>query len=431
MNNPTISEVRAREILDSRGNPTVEVEVKLNSGAIGLSRVPSGASTGKHEALELRDKDGHRYRGQGVLKAVANVNGVIARGVTGRSAFDQIGLDHRLIELDGTANKGGLGANAILGVSLATALASATHLGIPLYRYLGGNAARTLPVPMMNILNGGKHADNSTDFQEFMVLPVGATSFPDAMRMGSEVYWALKSHLKKMGLNTNVGDEGGFAPSLKSNREAVEVIVAAIEEAGYKAGRDCALALDCAASELYHDGKYHLPREKTSFTIEQFVEYYEKLCADFPVVSIEDGLAEDDWTGWQLLTRKLGKKIQLVGDDLYVTNPERLARGLREKCSNSILIKLNQIGTLTETRVVIEQAQRAGWSTIVSHRSGETEDTTIADLSVAVNAGFIKTGAPARSERVAKYNRLLVINDELGASAWYPGRKAFYNLEAN
>lgn len=430
MNNPLITETRAREILDSRGNPTVEVEIKLDSGATGTARVPSGASTGKHEALELRDRDSHRFRGQGVQKAVSNVNTVIAKNISGRPAFDQIGLDHRLIELDGTANKGNLGANAILGVSLAAALASAAHLRIPLYRYLGGNAARTLPVPMMNILNGGKHADNSTDFQEFMVLPVGAPSFPEALRMGSEVYWALKSHLKKKGLNTNVGDEGGFAPSLKSNREAVEVIVSSIEEAGYKAGRDCALALDCAASELFHDGKYQLPREKASYSAEQLVDYYEKLCTDFPVVSIEDGLAEDDWAGWQLLTRRLGKKLQLVGDDLYVTNPERLSRGLKEKCSNSILIKLNQIGTLTETRVVVEQAQRAGWTAVISHRSGETEDTTIADLAVAVNAGFIKTGAPARSERVAKYNRLLNIHDSLGAAAWYPGHRAFYNLEA-
>jgi enolase len=430
MNSPIISEIHAREILDSRGNPTVEVIITLDSGATGLARVPSGASTGKHEALELRDKDSHRYRGQGVLKAVLNVNTVIAKNVAGRPAFDQTGLDRRLIELDGSANKGNLGANAILGVSLAAAIASANHLRVPLYRYLGGSSAHILPIPMMNILNGGRHADNSTDFQEFMVLPVGASTYPDALRMGSEIYWALKSHLKKKGLNTNVGDEGGFAPSLKSNREAVEVIVESIEEAGYKAGRDCALALDPAASEFYHDGKYQLAREKASYTAEQMVDYYERLCTDFPLISIEDGLAEDDWAGWQILTKRLGKKVQLVGDDLYVTNPERLSRGLNEKSSNSILIKLNQIGTLTETRQVIEQAQRAGWTAVVSHRSGETEDTSIADLAVAVNAGFIKTGAPARSERVVKYNRLLSINEDLGAAAWFPGRRAFYNLEA-
>ncbi|MEW6143172.1 MAG: phosphopyruvate hydratase [Chloroflexota bacterium] len=426
---PAIKSVVAREILDSRGNPTVEVEVALAGGAIGVARVPSGASTGSHEALELRDRDEKRYRGLGVLKAVNNVNTVIAKVVVGRSAFEQAVNDRAMLELDGTSNKSELGANAILGVSLAVAHAAARSQGVPLYRYLGGNSAHILPVPMMNILNGGKHADNSTDFQEFMILPVGAVNFSEAVRMCAEIYQALKGYLKKRGLNTNVGDEGGFAPSLASNRDAIEAIIRATELAGYKPGKDCSVALDCAATELYRDGKYVLAREKLAMTAEQMAEYYEKCVADYPLVSIEDGLAEDDWAGWQMLTARLGKKVQLVGDDLYVTNPERCARGIKEKASNSILIKLNQIGSLTETLAVIKQAQQARWTTIISHRSGETEDTTIADLAVAVNAGFIKTGAPCRSERVAKYNRLLKIAEELGAGAVYPGRKAFYNLE--
>lgn len=424
-----IKSVTAREILDSRGNPTVEVEIKLTDGAVGLARVPSGASTGSHEALELRDRDEKRYRGLGVLRAVNNVNTVIAREVVGRSVFDQASIDHTLLGLDGTANKSKLGANAILGVSLAVVHAAAKSRGIPLYRYLGGDSACVLPVPMMNILNGGKHADKSTDFQEFMVLPVGAVSFAEAVRMCAEIYQALKSYLKKRGLNTNVGDEGGFAPSLASNRDAIEAIIRAIEMAGYRPGKDCSVALDPAATEFYKEGKYVLAREKLTMSAEQMADYYEKCVADYPIVSIEDGLAEDDWAGWQMLTARLGKKVQLVGDDIYATNPERCARGIIEKASNSILIKLNQIGSLTETLAVIKQAQQARWTTVISHRSGETEDTTIADLSVAVNAGFIKTGAPCRSERVAKYNRLLKIAEELGASAVYPGKKAFYNLE--
>jgi len=421
-----IERISAWEILDSRGNPTVEVEVSLVEGAVGIARVPSGASTGSHEALELRDGDKKRFGGLGVLKAVNNVTTIIARALVGFPATEQSAIDERLLALDGTPDKSHLGANAILGVSLACAHAAAGSLGLPLYRYLasGGvrkgavpvekkRSRRKLPVPMMNILNGGKHADNSTDFQEFMVVPLGIADFADSVRACAEVYQSLKRFLKKRGLNTNVGDEGGFAPSLASNREAVEAIIAAIETAGYRPGKDCAIALDCAATELYRNGKYVLPREKKSLTSEQMVAYYEKVIADYPVISIEDGLAEDDWAGWQLLTARLGRKIRIVGDDLYVTNPERLERGLDECASNSILIKLNQIGTLTETMAVIRQAQKAGWATIVSHRSGETEDTTIADLAVAVNAGFIKTGAPCRTERVAKYNRLLKIAAEL------------------
>jgi enolase len=424
-----IESVKAREVLDSRGNPTVEVEVRLTGGVTGTAIVPSGASTGSHEALELRDHDEKRYRGAGVLKAVRNVNTVLATAVKGRSVIDQEGLDRLMVKKDGTPNKSKLGANAILGVSLAVARAAASYKKEPLYRYLGGNEARVLPVPMMNILNGGKHADNSTDFQEFMILPVGATDFADSIRIGAEIYQALKAYLKKRGLNTNVGDEGGFAPSLASNREAIEAIVIAISQAGYKPGRDCALALDCAATELFRDGKYVLAREKKKLTSQEMVAYYEKCVADYPIVSIEDGLAEDDWAGWRLLTKRLGTRIQLVGDDLYVTNPARCSRGIREKCSNSILIKLNQIGSLTETREVVSMARQAGWTAIISHRSGETEDTTIADLAVAENAGFIKTGAPCRTERVAKYNRLLRINEELGTRAVYPGIRAFYNLE--
>ena len=423
-----IEKVKAREILDSRGNPTLEVEVELYDGTVGRAAVPSGASTGKYEALELRDGDKSRYSGKGVLTAVANVNGPIADAVTGMSASDQAAIDHTLIELDGTPDKSKLGANAMLGTSLAAAHAMASLLEIPLYRYLGGVGACTLPVPMMNILNGGKHAANSTDLQEFMVMPVGAKSFGQAMRMGAEVYHALKKVLKDRGLDTNVGDEGGFAPSLPSNKDAVEVILAAIESAGYKPGADCFIALDPASSEFYENGNYVLAREGKTLTSAEMVDFYVKWVADYPIISIEDGMAEDDWEGWQLITRKLGKQVQLVGDDLYVTNVDRLSRGIQTKASNSILIKLNQIGTLTETIDAMRMAQQAGWTAVVSHRSGETEDTTIADLAVALNTGQIKTGAPCRSERTAKYNRLLRIEDELAASAVYAGMKAFYNI---
>jgi enolase len=425
----TIENVKAREILDSRGNPTLEVEVELYDGTLGRAAVPSGASTGKYEALELRDGDKSRYNGKGVLKAVANVNETIAATIIGMSAADQSEIDRTLIDLDGTPDKSKLGANAILGTSLAVAHAAANLLDMPLYRYLGGVSTYTLPVPMMNILNGGKHAANSTDLQEFMVMPVGAGSFSKAMQMGTEVYHALKKVLKDKGLDTNVGDEGGFAPSLPSNKEAVEAILAAIEAAGYKPGKDCYIALDPASSEFYEDGKYVLAREGRTLTPAEMVNFYVKWAAEYPIISIEDGMAEDDWEGWQLLTKKLGGKVQLVGDDLYVTNVSRLARGISLKASNSILIKLNQIGTLTETIDAIRMAQQAGWTAIVSHRSGETEDTTIADLSVGLNTGQIKTGAPCRSERTAKYNRLLRIEDELKDSASYAGMKAFYNTK--
>jgi enolase len=425
----TIENVKAREILDSRGNPTLEVEVELYDGTLGRAAVPSGASTGKYEALELRDGDKSRYNGKGVLKAVANVNETIAGAIIGMSAADQSEIDRTLIDLDGTPDKSKLGANAILGTSLAVAHAAANLLDMPLYRYLGGVSTYTLPVPMMNILNGGKHAANSTDLQEFMVMPVGAGSFSKAMQMGTEVYHALKKVLKDKGLDTNVGDEGGFAPSLPSNKEAVEAILAAIEAAGYKPGKDCYIALDPASSDFYEDGKYVLAREGRTLTPAEMVNFYVKWAAEYPIISIEDGMAEDDWEGWQLLTKKLGGKVQLVGDDLYVTNVSRLARGISLKASNSILIKLNQIGTLTETIDAIRMAQQAGWTAIVSHRSGETEDTTIADLSVGLNTGQIKTGAPCRSERTAKYNRLLRIEDELKDSASYAGMKAFYNTK--
>ncbi len=425
----TIENVKAMEILDSRGNPTLEVEVELYDGTLGRAAVPSGASTGTHEAVELRDGDKSRYNGKGVLKAVANVNDSIAGVIIGMSAEDQTAIDHALTELDGTPDKSRLGANAILGTSLAVAHAAARLMDMPLYRYLGGVNTYTLPVPMMNILNGGRHAANSTDLQEFMVMPVGAVSFSQAMRMGAEVYHALKKVLKDKGLNTNVGDEGGFAPSLPSNREAVEAILAAIESAGYKPGKDCYIALDPASSEFYEDGKYVLAREGKTLTSAEMVDYYVKWAAEYPIISIEDGMAEDDWEGWQLITEKLGGKIQLVGDDLYVTNVGRLAQGISQKASNSILIKLNQIGTLTETIDAIRMAQQSGWTAIVSHRSGETEDTTIADLAVGLNTGQIKTGAPCRSERTAKYNRLLRIEDELQESASYAGLKAFYNLK--
>ena len=424
----TIKSINAREILDSRGNPTVEVEVALADGTAGQAAVPSGASTGKYEAVELRDGDKSRFAGLGVLMAVANVNQEIASALINMSATDQKAIDNKLIELDGTANKSRLGANAILGTSLAVAHAAANLAHIPLYQYLGRASTYTLPVPMMNILNGGKHAANSTDFQEFMVVPAGASSFHHALQMGTEVYHALKRVLKDKGLNTNVGDEGGFAPSLSSNKQAIEVIISAIEKAGYQPGKDCFIALDPAASEFYKDGQYILSREGASLSTKEMVEYYVKWVADYPILSLEDGMAEDDWAGWQLLTQKLGQKIQLVGDDLYVTNVERLSKGIRLKASNSILIKPNQIGTLTETIAAMQMAQQAGWTTVVSHRSGETEDTTIADLAVGLNAGQIKTGAPCRSERTAKYNRLLKIEEGLGQKARFIGTRTFNKI---
>jgi len=402
----------------------VEVEVILEDGSLGRAAVPSGASTGAFEAVELRDGDKGRYLGKGVLKAVANVNEIIAPALEGLSPFDQPAIDRELIALDGTENKGKLGANAILGVSLATAKAAAESVGLPLYQYLGGVNAKELPVPMMNILNGGKHADNNVDIQEFMIMPVGAQTFAEALRMGTEVYHSLKAVLKDKALNTAIGDEGGFAPSLESNADALLAIMEAIQRAGFTPGKDIALALDVAATELYKDGKYHLEGEGVTKTTEEMIAYYEELVEKYPIVSIEDGLAEEDWDGWKKLTERLGHKIQLVGDDLFVTNPKRLARGIKEKCANSILIKLNQIGTLTETLDAIEMAKRAGYTTVISHRSGETEDVTMAHVAVAVNAGQIKTGAPARTERVAKYNELLRIEEELGETAIYPGHNA-------
>src|SRR6266436_4121616 len=426
-----IEDIVAREILDSRGNPTIEVEVLLMGGEKGVAAVPSGASTGVHEAVELRDGDKRRYGGKGVLTAVRNVNETIREAIVELDATDQVMVDEVMIELDGTPNKGALGANAILGVSLAIAKAAASALQQPLYRYLGGVSARVLPVPMMNILNGGKHADNSTDMQEYMILPVGAPTFHEALRMGAEVYQSLKKVLHARKLNTNVGDEGGFAPSLSSNREALEVIVAAIESAGYKPGVDIFLGMDPAASEFYENGKYVLAREGRTLTSSEMVDLYEQWINEYPIISIEDGLAEDDWEGWSHLRQRLGNRIQLVGDDLFVTNTARLKRGIEEHSANSILIKLNRIGTLTETLEVIGMANRAAFTTVVSHRSGEPVDTTIADLVVATNGGQIKTGAPARSERVAKYNRLLVIEDELGEkTARYAGFSAFYNVPA-
>ncbi len=425
----TIDSIKAGEILDSRGNPTLEVEVKLSDGTTGWAAVPSGASTGKYEAVELRDRDNSRFNGLGVLQAVNNVNEHIATAINGMSATDQAAVDRKLIELDGTPNKSRLGANAILGASLAVAHAAANGLGIPLFRHLGEADTYTLPVPMMNILNGGKHAANSTDFQEFMVVPAGAGNFRQALQTGTEVYHSLKRVLKDKGLNTNVGDEGGFAPSLPSNEQAIEAILSAIEKAGYKPGKDCFIALDPAASEFYKDGRYVLAREGASLSTNEMVDYYVKWVSRYPIISIEDGMAEDDWDGWQLLTQKLGSKVQLVGDDLYVTNVDRLSKGIKLKASNSILIKLNQIGTLTETIDAVRMAQQTGWTAVVSHRSGETEDTTIADLAVGLNTGQIKTGAPCRSERTAKYNRLLRIEDELGKNAKFAGRQIFYNLE--
>ncbi len=425
----SIKSVEAREILDSRGNPTLEVQVVLADGTTGVAAVPSGASTGKYEAVELRDGDRSRYRGLGVLKAVEHVNGEIASAIAEMSALEQEVIDQHLIELDGTANKSRLGANALLGTSLAAARAAANFQGIPLYRYLGGAEANLLPVPMLNILNGGKHARGSTDFQEFMIMPVGAVNFNQAMQISSEVYHALYKVLEDKKLNTNVGDEGGFAPQLPTNRDALEIILAAIDKAGYKAGQDVLIALDPAATSFYRDGKYVLSREDVTLSSGEMIDYYVKLVSDYPVISIEDGLAEDDWAGWSSLTAQLGKQTQLVGDDLYATNIERLEKGISQKSSNSILVKVNQIGTLSETLAVIKRAQQTGWTTIISHRSGETEDTTIADLSVASNAGMIKAGAPCRSERLAKYNRLLRIEEDLGKAAQYAGTEAFYNLE--
>ena len=420
-----IEEILAREVLDSRGNPTVEVDVRLESGDVGRAIVPSGASTGAHEALELRDGDKKRYGGKGVLQAVENVNSTIAEALSGMDAADQVGIDAELIKLDGTETKSKLGANAVLGVSLACAKAAAVALGLPLYRYIGGAYAHVLPVPMMNILNGGKHAQNSTDFQEFMVMPVGAPSFREALRWGSEIYQSLKKVLHDRGQGTNVGDEGGFAPSLPTNEAAIEVIMEAIQKAGYTPGEQVMLAMDPAITEIYADGKYHLARENRSLTTAEMVDYWVDIASRYPLISLEDGLAEDDWEGWALLCERLGDRVQLVGDDFLVTNVKRLSRAIDAKAANSILIKLNQIGSLTETLSAIQMAQRAGWTAVVSHRSGETEDVTIADLVVATNAGQIKTGAPARTDRIAKYNQLLRIEEELGDAAVYAGKSAF------
>ncbi len=425
----TIKSLKAREILDSRGNPTLEVEARLADGTIGCAAVPSGASTGKYEAVELRDADKSRYNGLGVLKAVSNVNDIIAPTLIGMPAPNQTAIDDKLIKLDDTDNKSRLGANAILGVSLAVAHAAANYLDTPLYQYLGNENTYKMPVPMLNILNGGKHAFQSTDLQEFMVVPAGAESFAQALQMGVEIYHSLKSVLKSKGLNTNVGDEGGFAPSLSSNNQAIEYIIQAIEKAGYKPGQDCFIALDAAASEFYKNGKYHLEREDKAMTSNEMIDFYANWINIYPIISIEDGMAEDDWEGWQSMTQKLGDRVQLVGDDLYVTNIYRLAKGIETKASNSILIKLNQIGTLTETISAIEMAHRAGWTAIVSHRSGETEDTTIADLAAGLCTGQIKTGAPCRSERNAKYNRLLKIEADLGSKAIFAGKQAFSNLK--
>ena len=425
-----IESVYAREVLDSRGNPTVEVEVALESGAEGRAIVPSGASTGAFEAVELRDGDKGRYLGKGTQNAVNNVNTIIAPELEGLDAFDQPGIDGLLLELDGTPNKGKLGANAILGVSMAVARAAANELGLPLFQYIGGVNAKQLPVPMMNILNGGEHADNNVDVQEFMILPVGAPCFKEGLRMGAEVFHALKKVLGEKGLACGVGDEGGFAPNLGSNREALELIVEAISKAGYEPGKDVMLGLDVAATEMYDKETklYDLKHEGKKLTAEEMVDLYEDWATNFPIITIEDGLDEEDWDGWKVLTDRLGKKIQLVGDDLFVTNTERLERGIEAGVANSILIKVNQIGTITETLDAIEMAKRAGYTAVISHRSGETEDTTIADLAVAVNAGQIKTGAPSRTDRVAKYNQLLRIEETVGAQARYCGLKSFYNL---
>jgi len=425
-----ITGIKALEILDSRGNPTVEVEVQLSSGFTGLAAVPSGASTGENEAVELRDGDKKRYLGKGVTQAVENVNDTIAQELLGMDAVDQREIDQTLIALDGTKNKGKLGANAILGVSLAAAKAVATTLELPLYKYLGGVNAHMLPVPMMNILNGGEHADNNVDVQEFMVMPVGAKTFREALRMGAEIFHSLKSVLKGKGMNTAVGDEGGFAPNLGSNVEAIEVILEAIKNAGYEAGKEIMLALDPASSEFYKDGKYILGAEKNpEHSAEQMADFWKEWCEKYPIISIEDGMAENDWEGWRILTEKVGKKLQLVGDDLFVTNTEFLAQGIEKGIGNSILVKVNQIGTLTETLDAVQMAQRAGYTAVISHRSGETEDSTIADLVVATNAGQIKTGSASRSDRIAKYNQLLRIEEELGSMAVFPGMKAFYNIK--
>ena len=420
-----ITDISAQEILDSRGNPTVEVTVSLISGGVGRAAVPSGASTGVHEAVELRDGDTKRYGGKGVLKAVQNVDEVLAPQLVGMDALDQIGIDEYMRELDGTPNKGNLGANAILGVSLATARASADALGLPLYRYLGGVNAHTLPVPMMNILNGGKHAADSTDFQEFMVMPAGAESFSECLRWGAEIYQTLKKVLGEKGMNTSVGDEGGFAPSLSSNAMAVEVILEAIEKAGYRPGEDVWIALDPAVSEIYEDGKYQLAREGRSLSSEEMVAFWADWADKYPIISLEDGLDEDDWEGWVKLVAAVGDKMQLVGDDFLVTNVARVKRAIEEKASTALLCKVNQIGTLSESIAAVEMAHRAGWASVVSHRSGETEDSIIADIVVGLNTGQIKTGAPCRSDRVAKYNQLLRIEAELGGSAFFPGMGAF------
>lgn len=422
-----ITDVYARQVLDSRGNPTVEVEVHTESGAMGRAIVPSGASTGEYEAVELRD-GGDAWMGKGVTKAVDNVNEVIAPELVGFDALDQLGIDQLMIDLDGTPNKAKLGANAILGVSMATARAAAEALGLPLYVYLGGFSAKTLPTPMMNILNGGEHADNNVDIQEFMVMPVGAATFSEALQMGAEIFHNLKKVLSSKGYNTAVGDEGGFAPNLKSNEEALSTIIEAIEKAGYKPGEQVQLAMDAAASEIYEDGKYHLKGEGRTLTSSEMVDFYAELCEKYPIISIEDGLDENDWEGFKLMTERLGDKVQIVGDDLFVTNTDKLSRGIKEGIGNSILIKVNQIGTLSETFEAIEMAKRAGYTNVISHRSGETEDSTIADIAVATNAGQIKTGAPSRTDRVAKYNQLLRIEDELQFIGQYAGKSAFYNL---
>jgi enolase len=424
-----IADVYAREVLDSRGNPTVEVEVTLESGGKGRAIVPSGASTGAYEAVELRDGDKSRYLGKGVIKAVDNVNSIIAPEIIGLDALDQVAIDRKMIELDGTENKGKLGANAILAVSMAVARAAADALDVSLYTYLGGFNAKVLPVPMMNIVNGGAHADNNVDVQEFMVLPVGAPTFKEALRVGAEIFHNLKAVLHDKGLNTAVGDEGGFAPNFGTNEEAITTIISAIERAGYKPGVDVFLGMDVASTEFFKDGKYHLEGEGKSFTSAEFVDLLASWVDKYPIITIEDGCSEDDWAGWKLLTEKLGGKVQLVGDDLFVTNTVRLKDGIEQGVGNSILVKVNQIGSLTETFDAIEMAKRAGYTAVISHRSGESEDSTIADIAVATNAGQIKTGAPSRTDRVAKYNQLLRIEDQLGATAQYAGASAFYNLK--
>jgi enolase len=423
-----IVDVVAREILDSRGNPTVEADVLLESGVMGRAAVPSGASTGSREAIELRDGEGARYLGKGVLQAVENVNTEISEAIIGLDAEEQAFIDKAMIDLDGTDNKSRLGANAILAVSMAVAKAAAEESGLPLYRYFGGSGPMSMPVPMMNVINGGAHANNNLDIQEFMILPIGAASFREALRCGAEVFHHLKKLVDKKGYPTTVGDEGGFAPNVSGNDEAIELILRAIEAAGYTAGQDVVLGLDCAASEFYKDGKYHLASEKLELTSEAFADYLVTLADKYPIISIEDGMAEGDWDGWKGLTDKLGKKIQIVGDDIFVTNPRIIKEGIQKGVANSVLIKINQIGTLTETFAAVEMAKRAGWTNVISHRSGETEDSTIADIAVGLNAGQIKTGSLSRSDRIAKYNQLLRIEEDLGDTVIYPGRDAFYNL---